>query len=150
LTLSLDIAPDTPPIVADRVRIDQVLLNLVHNAVKFTPAGGSITLRVTPAGENVEFRVIDTGVGVAPDELPRLFERFYKADRARQSAGSGLGLAIAKHIVQAHGGDIWAELNPERGTVFVFQLPVAGRPAADPTGVEIANDSTLESGLAAP
>ena len=78
----------------------------------------------------VEFQVRDTGVGVNPGDMPRLFERFYKTDRARSSQGTGLGLAIAKHIVQAHGGAIWAEPNPGGGTVFVFRLPAAMAPGA--------------------
>jgi two-component system phosphate regulon sensor histidine kinase PhoR len=132
LTLEIAVAAQTPAIVADRGRIDQVLLNLVHNAVKFTPAGGTISILARPDGEFVEFRVKDTGVGVSPDDLPRLFERFYKADRARRSQGTGLGLAIAKHIVQAHGGSIWAEPNQDRGTVFVFRLPVVGPATSEP------------------
>jgi two-component system phosphate regulon sensor histidine kinase PhoR len=133
LKLELDVATETPAIMADRNRIDQVLLNLVHNAVKFTPVGGTITISAQPDGVFVEFRVKDTGVGVSPDDLPRLFERFYKADRARRSQGTGLGLAIAKHIVQGHGGSIWAEPNQYQGTVFVFRLPVAG-PGTSETG----------------
>jgi two-component system phosphate regulon sensor histidine kinase PhoR len=131
LTVEFAIDPETPAIVADRARVDQVLLNLVHNAVKFTPAGGSITLLAAPSGEFVEFQVRDTGVGVSPEDLPRLFERFYKADRARTSQGTGLGLAIAKHIVQAHGGKIWAEQNPGGGSIFVFTLPIAGPSEAE-------------------
>ena len=131
LVVDFDVEPLTPTVEADRSRIDQVLLNLVHNAIKFTPGGGSITLTAAPAGGFVEFRVRDTGVGVNPDDLPRLFERFYKVDRARRSQGTGLGLAIAKHIVQVHGGTIWAESNYPKGTVFVFRLPVAG-----PTNLE--------------
>jgi two-component system phosphate regulon sensor histidine kinase PhoR len=126
LTLDIAVAPVISEITLDRSRIEQVLLNLVHNAVKFTPGGGTISVLARPRGAFVEFRVADTGVGVSSEELPRLFERFYKADRARRSQGTGLGLAIAKHIVQAHGGRIWAEPNPGGGTVFVFQLPVAG------------------------
>jgi two-component system phosphate regulon sensor histidine kinase PhoR len=78
--------------------------------------------------------VRDTGVGVDPEELPRLFERFYKADRARRSQGTGLGLAIAKHIVQGHGGTIWAEPNAPAGTVFFFRLPIKG-PVEDQAGI---------------
>lgn len=133
LTVGLEIARAMPAIVGDRDRIDQVLLNLVHNAIKFTPSGGTITLSAMPAGEFVEFQVQDTGVGVDPEELPRLFERFYKADRARRSQGTGLGLAIAKHIVQVHGGTIWAEPNVPAGTVFYFRLPVNG-PIEDEAG----------------
>lgn len=132
LTVGMEVAPGVPAIIGDRDRIDQVLLNLVHNAIKFTPSGGAITLHAMPAGEFVEFQVRDTGVGVDPEELPRLFERFYKADRARRSQGTGLGLAIAKHIVQVHGGTIWAEPNRPAGTVFAFQIPIHG-PAEDTT-----------------
>ncbi len=124
LSVEVVVAADTPAVVADRERIDQVLLNLVHNAIKFTPAGGVITLSVSSVSNAVQFAVRDTGVGVSPEDMPRVFERFYKADRARHSQGTGLGLAIAKHIVQAHGGQIWAEPNSDVGTVFRFTLPI--------------------------
>ncbi|MBA3451441.1 MAG: HAMP domain-containing protein, partial [Chloroflexia bacterium] len=101
LTMDSTVATDTPSFIADQSRIDQVLLNLVHNAVKFTPAGGVIEVVVSSSNGTVQFRVRDSGVGVGVDDMPRLFERFYKADRARRSQGTGLGLAIAKHIVQA-------------------------------------------------
>ncbi len=123
LSVEVVVAADTPAVVADRERIDQVLLNLVHNAIKFTPAGGVITLSASSVSNAVQFAVRDTGVGVSPEDMPRVFERFYKADRARHSHGTGLGLAIAKHIVQAHGGQIWAEPNSDVGTVFRFTLP---------------------------
>jgi len=126
LTISWDIASDVAAIRCDRERIGQVLLNLIHNAIKFTPSGGSIHLSVAQIGPDAEFRVEDTGIGVLPDDIPRLFERFYKTDRARRSVGTGLGLAIAKHIVMAHGGTIWAEHNRPTGTVFIFRLPVDG------------------------
>jgi two-component system phosphate regulon sensor histidine kinase PhoR len=124
LTVEVAVAEAIPPVNAGRERIDQVLLNLMHNAIKFTPAGGIITLASFPAEDAVQFEVRDTGVGVSPEDLPRIFERFFKTDRARHSQGTGLGLAIAKHIVQAHGGQIWAEPNPGGGTVFGFTLPV--------------------------
>jgi two-component system phosphate regulon sensor histidine kinase PhoR len=126
LTVRMEVDPATPPVLCDRERIDQVLLNLVHNAVKFTPSGGTIDIAAFPRGSSVEFQVRDTGIGVMPDEMPRLFERFYKTDRARRSVGTGLGLAIAKHIVQAHGGTIWAEPNSPTGTTFFFRLPIDG------------------------
>jgi two-component system phosphate regulon sensor histidine kinase PhoR len=139
LTVELEVEPGTPAITGDRARIDQVLLNLVHNAVKFTPEGGRISIRAEEVNQFVEFQVRDTGVGVNPEDLPRLFERFYKADRARRSEGTGLGLAIAKHIVHGHGGTIWAEQNDGGGTVFVFQLPVAG-PTLTEMSVESLDD----------
>ena len=129
LDLVLDAPEDLPRVLADGPRVEQVLLNLIHNAIKFTPVGGTITVAVDTGDDaKVRFAVRDTGVGVEPDALPRLFERFYKADKARRSDGTGLGLAIAKHIVQAHGGIIWAENRPGGGAVFGFTLPPAPAP----------------------
>lgn len=124
LQVTVDAPEGLPAVMADPARVEQVLLNLIHNAIKFTPAGGTIRLTVRPLGSYVEVAVEDNGVGVEPEDLPRLFERFYKADKARQSAGTGLGLAIAKHIVQGHGGDIGAEPLPGGGMRFWFTLPV--------------------------
>lgn len=125
LDLVIDLPKDLPPVRADRARVEQVLLNLVHNAIKFTPPGGTITVRATPRDGFVQVDVCDSGIGIAPDEVDRLFERFYKADKARRSEGSGLGLAISKHIVQALGGEIWAANQPSGGAVFSFTLPIA-------------------------
>lgn len=125
LDLQIEIPADLPPILVDRARVEQVLINLVHNAIKFTPAGGSITVSAELDGPFVAVHVTDTGSGIPEAELPRLFERFYKADRARRSEGTGLGLAIAKHIVQAHQGTISAESAPNKGARFTFTLPVA-------------------------
>ena len=125
LTLELAVPPALPPVRADRARVEQVLLNLIHNAIKFTPPGGTITVGAAEDDRMLRVTVRDTGVGIAADELPRLFERFYKADKARRSDGTGLGLAIAKHIVQAHGGTIWAESRPGEGATFGFTLPLA-------------------------
>jgi two-component system phosphate regulon sensor histidine kinase PhoR len=124
--LSLDVdAPSQLPIVqADGGHIEQVVINLVHNAVKFTPPGGLITVTAERQSNEIIVTVKDTGVGIAPEALPRLFERFYKTDAARTDSGSGLGLAIAKHIIQAHGGRIWAESPGEgRGATLAFTLP---------------------------
>jgi two-component system phosphate regulon sensor histidine kinase PhoR len=117
--------PELPPVLVDVERARLVLTNLVHNAVKFTPPGGQITVGARPAGEDVTISVQDTGVGIPADDVPRIFERFYKADRARSGGGTGLGLAIAKHIVQGHGGRIWAESVEGEGSTFFFTLPVA-------------------------
>lgn len=108
---------------AAAARIEQVLLNLIHNAIKFTPAGGSIECRVHTDERDVIISVHDTGIGIAPQDLPRIFERFYKVDRGRASGGTGLGLAIAKHIVELHGGKIWAESMEGSGTDVFFTLP---------------------------
>jgi two-component system phosphate regulon sensor histidine kinase PhoR len=128
LTLQIDFPANLPDILVDPDRIQQVMTNLVHNAIKFTPTGGQIM--VTAQRDDVLGEVImlvrDTGVGIVPDDLPRIFERFYKADRARSGGGTGLGLAIAKHIVQAHGGRIWVESAPSKGSTFSFSLPIAG------------------------
>lgn len=125
LHLVVDIPVALPRVAADRSRIEQVLLNLIHNAIKFTPPGGTITVSAHSEGSVVRVAVSDTGVGISPGELPRIFERFHKADRARRSEGSGLGLAIAKHIVQAHRGTIEAASELGRGTTITFTLPVA-------------------------
>jgi two-component system phosphate regulon sensor histidine kinase PhoR len=139
LTLAVELPPDLPQVQADLDRARQVVTNLVHNAIKFTPAGGSITVRakvdkdtgrqgtegLVPLSPCLQVLVEDTGVGISPDDLPRIFERFYKADRARSGGGTGLGLAIAKHIVQAHGGRLWAESIEGHGSTFYFTLPLA-------------------------
>jgi two-component system phosphate regulon sensor histidine kinase PhoR len=125
LNLVIDVPPDLPPVLADRARIEQVLLNLVHNAIKFTPAGGSITVRGRVEDDMLVANVIDTGAGIPEVDLPRLFERFYKADKARRSEGTGLGLAIAKHIVQTHNGTISVESALGVGSTFTFTLPLA-------------------------
>lgn len=111
--------------LADAERVRQVVTNLVHNAIKFTPPGGSVALSAEQAGREVVIAVRDSGVGVPAQDLSRIFERFYKADRARSGGGSGLGLAIARHIVQAHGGRIWAESVEGQGSTFYFSLPLA-------------------------
>jgi two-component system phosphate regulon sensor histidine kinase PhoR len=129
LTLTVTLPPDLSSIQADAERIQQVVTNLVHNAVKFTPPGGQVIISAGPGNDEVIVKVQDTGVGIAADDLPRIFERFYKADRARSGGGTGLGLAIARHIVQAHGGRIWVESLEGRGSTFYFSLPVAPQPA---------------------
>ena len=126
LTLTVQVPADLPAVHADPDRMQQVVVNLVHNAAKFTPPGGHVLVAAERRGEAVAVTVSDTGIGIAPEALPRLFERFYKVDRARAGGGTGLGLAIAKHLVQAHGGRIWAESAGEgHGAAFTFTLPVA-------------------------
>ncbi len=125
LGLEVSLPPGLPLIRADCERVQQVVTNLVHNAIKFTPPNGRITCGARAEGACVVIWVRDTGVGISPEDLPRVFERFYKADRARSGGGTGLGLAISKHIVQAHGGLIWAESEVGRGSTFYFSLPTA-------------------------
>lgn len=124
LIIEEQIAPGLPQIMADRDRLEQVLLNLMHNAIKFTPPGGRVTVKASAEAEHITVSVADTGVGISVDDLPRVFERFYKADRARAGGGTGLGLAIAKHIVEAHRGNIWAESVEGKGSTFSFSLPL--------------------------
>lgn len=123
ITLEVQAADGLPQVKADAGRIEQVLMNLTHNAIKFTPPDGRIILKAEAAGKGIDISVIDTGSGISSDDLPRIFERFYKADKARSGGGTGLGLAIAKHIVQAHGGEIKAESAPGQGTTISFNLP---------------------------
>ncbi len=125
LNLVVDVAEDLPLVRADAVRIQQVLVNLLHNAIKFTPAGGQVSIKAQRQERAVLFNVTDTGVGIASEDLPRIFERFYKVDRSRATSGTGLGLAIARHLVEAHGGRIWAESEVNRGSSFSFTIPVA-------------------------
>ena len=127
LTLSVELPPDLPRVLADVERMQQVVINLLHNAIKFTPPGGRVNISAEAAGDEMIMSVRDTGVGIAAENLDRIFERFYKADRARSGGGTGLGLAIAKHIVQAHGGRIWAESVEGAGSTFYFSLRVADR-----------------------
>jgi two-component system phosphate regulon sensor histidine kinase PhoR len=128
LSLSVDVAADLPPIIGDAERLARVVVNLLHNAVKFTPAGGSVQVSAGLAQSAVTVSVTDTGVGIAPEDLPRIFERFYKSDRARASGGTGLGLAVVKHIVEAHGGTVSVESEPGRGSTFSFSIPAPSLP----------------------
>jgi two-component system phosphate regulon sensor histidine kinase PhoR len=148
VSLIIDLPARLPLVSADAGRVRQVITNLVHNAIKFTPTGGSIAVRarvettsslpvrepvpVAPIAREhrqsmVVIQVSDTGVGIPARDLPRIFERFYKADRARSGGGTGLGLAIAKHIVHAHGGRIWAESVEGKGSTFYISLPVVNQ-----------------------
>jgi two-component system phosphate regulon sensor histidine kinase PhoR len=127
LRLDIDLPPGLSRILADAERVQQVITNLVHNAIKFTPPGGTVAISTEAGEDEIIIAVRDTGVGIPADDLPRIFERFYKADRARSGGGTGLGLAIAKHIVLAHGGRIWAESVEGRGSTFYVALPAQAR-----------------------
>ncbi|HEU5379488.1 MAG TPA: HAMP domain-containing sensor histidine kinase [Ktedonobacteraceae bacterium] len=124
IELRNSIDPATPAALADSDRITQVLLNLLDNARRHTPAGGSITLGARTEGTWLVAWVSDTGVGISPQDLLYIFERFYRVDRARSvsSGGSGLGLAIIKAIITAHGGTVWAQSTPGQGTTIFFKL----------------------------
>ncbi|MFM7679771.1 MAG: sensor histidine kinase [Roseiflexaceae bacterium] len=144
ITIHVDIPTQLPQILVDVGRIDQVLLNLLHNAVKYTPDSGYITIGATPiqilssaqlpdgfphdhpSGAWLIISVSDTGVGIPAEHLPRIFERFYKVDQARtRGSGTGLGLAIARHLVEGHGGRIWVTSTVGVGTTFFCTLPTA-------------------------
>ena len=121
------VPPDLPQVPADRDRLAQILINLVDNAVKYTPEGGSVTVTARRVAEStIETAVTDTGIGIPPADLPRITERFYRVDRARsrELGGTGLGLAIVKHLVMAHGGQLGIESEQERGTSVRFTLPI--------------------------
>lgn len=124
LDLTVEHSADLPDIRANTTRLEQVLVNLIHNAIKFTPPGGQVVLSARQDTGFVCFSVKDSGVGIPEDELERVFERFYKADRARSSGGTGLGLSIARHIVAAHGGTIWVESVEGHGSTFNFTIPI--------------------------
>ncbi|MFW6056959.1 MAG: sensor histidine kinase [Chloroflexota bacterium] len=124
ISLELDIAADLPQPLADERRLEQVLVNLLHNAIKFTPPGGRVSVSAESDDHNVTITITDTGIGIAEDDLPRIFERFYKADKSRSNRGTGLGLAIARHVIEAHGGTIRAKSREGSGSVFVFNLPL--------------------------
>lgn len=131
LTINVDCPPGLAAVLADPARLEQVMVNLLHNAIKFTPSGGIINIKVEqqvmdhPDERRMLFSVSDSGIGIASDDLPRIFERFYKVDRARSSGGTGLGLAIARHTVEAHGGRIWVESVGQQGSTFYFTIPIA-------------------------
>jgi signal transduction histidine kinase len=134
IVLVVDLPGSLPDVFADRQRLQQVLNNLLGNALKFTPAGGSITLRARERDGCVCLSVIDTGPGIEKEDLSNIFERFWKGGRDDRK-GAGLGLTIARGIVEGHGGQIWAESTPGEGSSFHFTIPVhgadvvAGRPA---------------------
>lgn len=125
LGLSFLSSGEIPLILVDPTRIEQVLLNLIHNAIKYTEPGGKINISVELQDRDVLFCVRDNGIGIPPRDLERIFERFYKVDRSRSEQGTGLGLSIARHIVTAHGGQIWAESIQTQGSTFFFSLPVS-------------------------
>jgi len=147
VTLRAEVPANLPPVDADVERMGQVLVGVIHNAVKFTPSGGTIVVRTTADGDGVRLSVSDSGIGLTAEDLPRIFERFYKASlRAPEhgaagppaGGGTGLGLAIAKHTVQLHGGAIWAESDgPGRGTTIHIRLlrSRGAVPAADAAAV---------------
>lgn len=133
LTMHTEFEPDLPPVWSDKDRCIQVVTNLISNAIKFTPASGTITVEASCLeGKEVKITVQDTGIGIPSEELPKVFERFYQV-RSPQKAdvkGAGIGLTITKEIVELHGGKIWVESESGKGTKFIFTLPLKA-PCAD-------------------
>ena len=128
VVLETDIPSSLPRVLADKDRIDQVLTNVVGNALQYTPSGGRVWVTATLQGKKIFIAVHDTGIGISPEHLPNLFTRFYRVEKSRSRAvgGSGIGLTIAKYLVEAHGGRIWAESEGAgQGSTFTFTLPVA-------------------------
>jgi two-component system, OmpR family, phosphate regulon sensor histidine kinase PhoR len=123
LKLDVTIEDGLPDIKVDKGRLEQVLVNLIHNAVKFTMPGGQISLVAESVPGGVRCAVRDSGVGIPSESLSRIFERFYRVDSSRTGSGTGLGLSISKHIIEAHGGKIWAESEEGRGSTFYVLLP---------------------------
>jgi len=136
LMFDLEIAPGSFPIQGDETQIEQLLGNLLNNAIKFTPPGGQVSLRLEGQDTNVEIQVEDTGIGLLPDDLPYLFERFYRGRNASGYGGNGLGLTIAKTIVKNHKGEIWAEC-AGKGTRFVVLLPLIKMLPSDGSDISV-------------
>jgi two-component system sensor histidine kinase BaeS len=125
VTLTGSVSPDTDPAWLDAPRLGRVLSNLVGNALRHTPAGGAVTVSACRADGRLQIEVADTGEGIRAEDLPHVFERFYRGEksRSRDTGGSGLGLAIARGLVRAHGGEIIVESQPGSGTTFHISLP---------------------------
>jgi signal transduction histidine kinase len=131
ISFSLDLAADAPSVFADPTALRQILVNLVSNAARHTPAGGTVTVFTRRTPEGTWLGVRDSGIGIAPEHLPRIFERFYRVDtaRSREGGGTGLGLSIVRHLVEAHGGRVSAESEPGAGTTIAALFPAERDPA---------------------
>jgi two-component system sensor histidine kinase BaeS len=128
ISLSTDIPPGLPPVSADPERLHQILSNLVRNAIRHTPDGGIMVLSARAGTDQVSITVADTGEGIAAEDLPHVFERFYRADpsRTRSTGGAGLGLAIVRELVELMGGTVQADSTPQQGSRFTVTLPIHG------------------------
>lgn len=127
--LEIEVRPGLPQVMADARRLEQVLTNMVSNAVKYTPAGGAIRTTVSQENGSIKFAVSDTGEGIPQEDLERVFEPFYRGpvQTADRTPGTGLGLALAKSLVELHGGKVWAESEPQKGSAFYFTIPIESR-----------------------
>jgi two-component system phosphate regulon sensor histidine kinase PhoR len=124
--VTLDVKPEVETIPADPFRLEQVVGNLLENAIKYSAPGAEINIKALAVGDRVELRVEDTGVGIPPGDLSHVFERFYRVEKARsrEAGGTGLGLSIVKHIIGLHGGEVRAESTFGKGTAIIIQLPM--------------------------
>jgi signal transduction histidine kinase len=134
--VAVHVPVELPGVRADKARITHVLLNLLNNAIRYTPPGGRITVEAAVEDSMVQFRVSDTGQGIAPEYQSRVFERFFRVP-GQNTGGVGLGLAIAREIVQAHGGAIHVESQEGKGTTFRFTLPQMAVPQGTQTEVGV-------------
>ncbi len=132
INLVIDCPAVLPLIKADKLRLEQVFLNLVHNAIKFSHPGGEILMKAEVGDTELIFSVHDDGIGISEEDLPLVFERFFKADRSRSGVGTGLGLSVARYMVEAHGGKIWAESRQGMGSTFFFTIPFLNSPLTLP------------------
>jgi len=127
INLNEDIPPQLPEMEVDGERMRQVVINLLSNAIKYSDPGGSVTIKVEKRGEELLFQISDCGVGMSREALHHLFERFYRAEDKLARGGTGLGLYITRQIIEAHGGQIWAESKLGEGSTFSFTLPLNGK-----------------------
>ena len=124
-------SPPSLAVQADRSYLEQILINLLDNAIKYTPEGGRVTVSaIEKDSKETQFSIEDNGIGIPKEDLSRIFERFYRVDkgRSKEMGGTGLGLSIVKHLVQAHGGRVWVESLPGKGSTFYFTLPNRSEP----------------------
>jgi signal transduction histidine kinase len=134
-SLTLDVAPDLPEVHLDQSQIERVLVNLVSNAINYTPENKAINIETVVEAQAVVIRVTDQGMGISAEDLPHVFDRFYRTAEARESllSGTGLGLAITKQIVEMHSGSISVTSEPGQGSTFTVCLPLQARPSPTKT-----------------
>ncbi|MGE5140170.1 MAG: ATP-binding protein, partial [Rudaea sp.] len=144
VSLSVNAAPDLPQMRVDEARMTQVFDNLLSNALRFTPKGGTVQVSARAVRDVLHFEVTDSGPGIKAEDLVRVFDRFYRADPSRNGddSRSGLGLAIARAFVEAHDGKIWAEARPGQGATIVIEIPLTGIAEAPPATAPAAQDAT--------
>jgi two-component system phosphate regulon sensor histidine kinase PhoR len=127
IIVKIDLPKDLPKIKADETRFIQIMVNLLDNAIKYSSEGATATISAKLADDALQIDISDTGIGISEEDLPRIFERFYRVDKARsrELGGTGLGLSIVKHIVSAHSGQVWVKSEPGHGSTFSFTIPLA-------------------------